>query len=553
MDPSRIYDEFPAPSFRGNQKQALEDIRAAFEAGNDVVLVRAPTGSGKSLLARAIAGCARRVDDADADDPIDAYYTTPQVSQLDDVESDDLLSDFSLIRGKNNYNCILPGEQDTPVTQAPCARESDYGCSMKHRCPYFTDRVTAANQRIAATTLAYFMQTARGDTFGERDVVVIDEAHGLSDWAEMYATITLSPAEVPVWGELSIPQIRSVDDALEFSRRVLLKVERRLKELRGKVELNPEEAAERDKLDALRRDLRYFESDYESTDSATTWIVDQDSDEISIRPMNPERYLKHTVWERGNKLALLSATILNKDAFCRGVGLNPDDVALVTVPHTFPVENRPLYDVTVGKMTYEHREETVPKLARLISRLMAKHPDEKGLIHCHSYAIQSKLERLLSQDGVDERIRSHNRKNRDAALERWKDQRTPEVFLSVKMEEALDLEGDLCRWQVICKAPYPNTRDSRVAERLENDQWGWYYRTTLRTVIQACGRVVRSPEDYGATYLADSSLLDLFERAKRDMPEWFQEQVARMSIPSIPEHQPGRAVSNVEHVTTNRS
>ena len=85
MDPSRIVDEFPAPTFRGAQERALADIRAAFEDGNDVVLVRAPTGSGKSLLARAIAGCARRAETAGAVENIGAYYTTPQVSQLDDV------------------------------------------------------------------------------------------------------------------------------------------------------------------------------------------------------------------------------------------------------------------------------------------------------------------------------------------------------------------------------------------------------------------------------------------------------------------------------------
>ena len=45
MKPERIPDEFPAPSYRGTQRDALERIRDAFAAGNDVVLVRAPTGS----------------------------------------------------------------------------------------------------------------------------------------------------------------------------------------------------------------------------------------------------------------------------------------------------------------------------------------------------------------------------------------------------------------------------------------------------------------------------------------------------------------------------
>jgi Rad3-related DNA helicase len=543
VDPSRIVEEFPAPSFRGAQEQALSDIRDAFAAGNDVVLVRAPTGSGKSLLARAIAGCARRPGEAEHVQDTGAYYTTPQVSQLDDVAGDELLEDLSVIRGKSNYDCILPGETSTPVNQAPCARERGFDCPVKHRCPYFSDRSIASNRDIAAMTLAYFMQTAGSDIFGKRDVVVVDEAHGLAEWAEMYAAIELSPAEVPVWDACEPPNIDGLSDVEEYVERLTSVCSRRQEELRGKLELSPAEAEERDRLAELVRDLGWFLEDLRDHESPTTWVADQSENRaITVKPLDPARYLHHTVWDRGNRFALLSATILNKDAFCRSAGLNPDNVALVDVPHTFPVENRPLYDVTQGKMTYEHREETLPKVARSIGRIMAKHPDEKGLIHAHSYDIADRLHELLDDFGVADRIRGHDSENRDAALGGWKRSNGADVFISVKMEEALDLNGDLCRWQVLCKAPYPNTNDSRVAQRLEDDQWGWYYRTALRTVIQACGRVVRAPDDHGATYLADSSLIDLFERSRHDMPEWFESQVDRIARPDLPPFDSSAAV-----------
>ncbi|QSG12081.1 Rad3-related DNA helicase [Halapricum desulfuricans] len=556
MDPSRIEEAFPAPEYRGAQKQALADIREAFEAGNDVVLVRAPTGSGKSLLARAIAGCAREGSQASASQPIDAYYTTPQVSQLDDVAEDPLLEDLSIIRGKNNYNCILPGETDTPVDQAPCVREREFECQVKHRCPYFSDRAIAANRRIAAMTLAYFMQTAGSDVFGARDVVVIDEAHGLGEWAEMYATIDLRPDTVPIWDAREPPEIDGLDDAAAYAQGLVQAADRRLSELRGNAELTPEEAEERDRLQQLRSDLKWFREEYRDPEAATTWVVDQPDgagSPVTIKPLDPERFLGHTVWDRGNTFALLSATILNKEAFCATVGLDPDRVTLVDVPHTFPVENRPLYDVTRGKMTYEHRDETLPEIARVLVRLMAHHPTEKGLVHCHSYAIQEQLEHHLEEFGVGRRIRSHDQDDRDGQLAAWQRSDDPEVFLSVKMEEALDLEGDRCRWQLLTKAPYPNTRDSRVARRLEDGQWGWYYRTALRTVIQACGRVVRSPDDYGATYLADDSLLDLFERARTDMPDWFGEQVDRLSVPDLPAFDPGVATAEMDGRSRTRS
>ena len=539
MDPDRIFDEFPAPSYRGTQEQALSDVRDAFAAGNDVVLVRAPTGSGKSLLARAIAGCADEVDEVAPKAAAGAYYTTPQVSQLDDVEGDDLLDDLAIIRGKSNYDCILPGETETPVDRAPCMRESGYDCSIQHRCPYFSDRSIASNRSIAAMTLAYFMQTAGSEVFRKRDVCVIDEAHGLAEWAEMYATVELSPDSVPIWDDLKVPDVDGdVDRAARFADRVRETATRRKDDLLVEDELTPAEAAERDRLQELISELGWFVDDYRDRDSATEWLVDQPDGAggpATVKPMNPEKYLNYTVWERGNKFALLSATMLDKDAFCRGVGLDPSRVALVDVPHTFPVENRPLYDVTQGKMTYEHRDDTIPKLARTIVQLMGRHPDEKGLVHCHSYAIQERLHEHLRDLGVGDRLRVHDTDDRDAELDVWKARSDPEVFLSVKMEEALDLEGDRCRWQVLCKAPYLNTGDSRVAHRLEEGQWAWYYRAALRTVIQACGRVVRSPDDVGHTYVADASLLDLFERARTDMPDWFVEQVDRMDRPDLPE------------------
>ncbi|AFZ72704.1 helicase C-terminal domain-containing protein [Natronobacterium gregoryi] len=563
MNPDRSFEEFPAPSYRGNQESALQDIRDAFAADNDIVLVRAPTGSGKSLLARAVAGCARPAGEADPSEATGAYYTTPQVSQLDDVAADDLLADLNVIRGKSNYTCILPDERNTPVNQAPCVRERGYDCSVKHRCPYFSDRAIASNREIAAMTLAYFMQTAGSEVFRKRDVVVVDEAHGLAEWAEMYATIQIGPRTVPFWDDLRLPDIDDLERAVRYAENLQQTCTRRKDELLTQESLTPGEVRERDRLQELIGELDWFVSDYRDPQSPTTWLVDQSepsSDDekkeggpLTVKPMNPEKYLQHTVWDRGNKFALLSATILNKDAFCRQVGLPPDNVALVDVGHTFPVENRPLYDITQGKMTYEHRSETTPKIARTIVRIMQNHPDEKGLVHAHSYDIQERLADRLADFGVGDRVRTHDRDSRDADLEAWKATDDPDVFLSVKMEEALDLKGDLCRFQVLCKAPFLNTGDSRVAHRLEEGQWAWYYRTALQTVIQACGRVVRAPDDHGATYLADSSLLDLFERAKSDMPGWFKEQVDRMSRPELPAFEPRAAVGETDSSSPSRT
>lgn len=542
MDPSQIKDEFPAPSYRGSQKSALEDIEEAFAKGNDIVLVRAPTGSGKSLLARAIAGCAARGSKDETSHLSDAFYTTPQVSQIDDIEDEPLLDGFNVVRGKSNYDCIHPDvDAGTPVHRAPCSIDDNFDCEHVHRCPYFDDRGRATDGRFAAMTLAYFMQSATSGTFDDRDVIVIDEAHGLAKWAEMHGTIELSPDKVPVWDEVPPPNISSVNELATWTGHLIARAENRATYLRGQPSLAPDEGVELQRLERLLPNLRWFVEEYHNSQTETRWLFDQEggrASPVTIKPIAPERLLHHTLWDRANKFALLSATILEKEAFCRNVGLDPDRATIVDIEHTFPVENRPLFDVTCGKMTYEERDDTLPQMAEAIARVMAEHDSEKGLIHCHSYGIQKKLKKLLQQYPQNHRLRDHKKTNRDQALRQWKKADSPEVFLSVKMEEALDLKHDLCRWQVICKTPYPNTNDARVASRLENDEWAWYFRTTLQTIIQACGRVVRAPDDYGATYFADSSIHDLFGKTGSVMPDWFSDQVQRMTKPSLPQIQP---------------
>ncbi len=86
-------------------------------------------------------------------------------------------------------------------------------------------------------------------------MVVIDEAHGLREWAEMYATIDLSPQSIPMWNDIDVPDIDGLDEAVAFTERVEHLAERRVKELRNKSELTGEEVAERDSLNTLRQDL----------------------------------------------------------------------------------------------------------------------------------------------------------------------------------------------------------------------------------------------------------------------------------------------------------
>lgn len=49
----------------------------------------------------------------------------------------------------------------------------------------------------------------------------------------------------------------------------------------------------------------------------------------------------------------------------------------------------------------------------------------------------------------------------------------------------------------------------------------WYDLSALQQIIQASGRIVRSKEDWGETYILDRTALKLIEKYRTECPEWF--------------------------------
>jgi Rad3-related DNA helicase len=49
----------------------------------------------------------------------------------------------------------------------------------------------------------------------------------------------------------------------------------------------------------------------------------------------------------------------------------------------------------------------------------------------------------------------------------------------------------------------------------------WYEMSALQMIIQAAGRIVRSREDWGETYILDMNAMKLIQKYKQECPDWF--------------------------------
>jgi Rad3-related DNA helicase len=85
--------------------------------------------------------------------------------------------------------------------------------------------------------------------------------------------------------------------------------------------------------------------------------------------------------------------------------------------------------------------------------------------------------------------------------------------------------GDLARWQVIVKVPYPYLGDPQVSTRRAIDPAWYEWRTALR-LVQAYGRAVRSQDDHAVTYVLDALFSGWVRRQHERLPRWFLEAIA---------------------------
>ena len=203
-------------------------------------------------------------------------------------------------------------------------------------------------------------------------------------------------------------------------------------------------------------------------------------------------------------------------------GIKKEDVAFISIPSPFPVENRPTIVSPIASMSSKNIDKGLPKMAQAVKAILDAHPNEKGIIHCHSYKIAQYLKRNVRSS----RLITHNSENRIKKLKIHMADSRPTVLLSPSMQEGVDLKGDLSRFQILCKVPYPYLGDKLVKKRMHKWKW-WYPLQTAKTIVQAVGRSVRSDEDHAVTYILDSNWSGFYNKNKNLFPEDFRKCVVR--------------------------
>lgn len=529
-----IFGPTPMPDwvseFRANQWDIVQEINEAFQH-TDVVMLQAPTGTGKSLIGESV----RRLIGGDS-----IYACTTKALQ------DQFVHDFpyaKVIKGRSNYltesgmldqfgNVAPSYYKYSAITCADCTFDPTSGecrwCNTRTLCPYVVARDRAEQAELAVLNTSYLFTIASKvgkSGFLGRSLAIMDEADLLESELLGHIEVEISNRRMAKMG-LEPPKFKTKEASWKewMDDQAIPSVRAYLRTLPNPNDPTSDADAVREYGSISELLARLRQVSLELPDGG--WVYDgYDKGDCIFRPIRVGKYGGKLLWPTAQKHLLMSATILSADLMADELGLD-SSYELVDVPSNFPVENRQINVVPVADMSYKNREQAWPEMVKGVAGVLRRHPDDRILVHTVSYDLAQYIKDGLKSDMLFGRrpiLTYSNSKEKADILEQYK-QTEGCVLLAASMDRGIDLPDDMCRVQVVAKIPFPNIKDKRISARAyASGGTAWYRMQTVRTLIQMTGRGVRSADDWAVTYILDSQFATNLMKSEYLMPQWWKD------------------------------
>lgn len=241
--------------------------------------------------------------------------------------------------------------------------------------------------------------------------------------------------------------------------------------------------------------------------------VERDAGDAVLRILckDPSRYIG-AVLARTHAAIGLSATLSPADFYLDLLGFERHRTVVTSVPSPFPAENREIVIDPTIETVFRKRQGNYPLIAERLSALTVEVPGN-CLALFPSYEFLSRVAELLEVDGkrvlVQRRVDGH--REREAILETLRSAILGDVLLLAVaggvFAEGVDYPGDMLKAVVVVSPCLPglSLEQSLLREYYEERfDRGFEYSSVVPgmvRVVQAAGRLIRSPDDTGVIVL----------------------------------------------------
>jgi len=519
------------------QLEIIPRIEKAFESGKKFVICCAPTGSGKSFLAKTLANSSSvsptefvksiESNQAFAMDQFGAYVDPDNCTGMPTFgaialtitktlqdQYVTLFDDSKALKGKANHTCAI--DPKFTVDIAPCIFNSDlkHECQVANKCPYYNSRNETLISQFGV--LNYSMFLSLPNHVKKRDFLICDEASELEDELvkrftrelnyKILKKMDISITSIPInnytkfraWLETFVGDLSEEINSLRES----------MKKKKSSTSLS-----DRQKLSLFQNLHMSLKTTIDTWDDCE-YILEKTNEAITLKPLRVDKLSQH-IFNYGDKILLMSATIIDHKHFARTLGIT--DYEYIEVDSTFSPKKAPIFCTGRVKLNYKNLKSSLPYIAKQVKNLCDQHKEVKGVIHTHTMEITNYLRNHLNDPRFI--FRGEGMTNEQILKQHLEDP-SPTILVSPSLTYGVDLKDELARFQILVKAAYMPLGDERI-KRLFKEDGQWYVNKMLNNLIQACGRGVRSVDDYCVTYILDGCIVDAVIQNKTRLPKYF--------------------------------
>jgi len=536
MSDNRIENIFPHPSIRLQQQDAIDFILKKFSENKKYVILEAGTGVGKSAIAYTVSEFLRRHTLCNDQYTSGGNFLTTQKILQEQYERDFKKLGMNSVYSSSNYTCKFH-KQNTCSESSRLLRTATKGDKFWNacmfNCPYKKAKSNFVDGNHGVTNFSYFLaETTYAGKTPKRNLLVIDEAHNIQNELSKFIEVSVSKRFCEGVLNLKFPkdlttQKKTYDWIVGIYYPKILSmtshIENMLEKyagLKNKLQQFVKLAHRFEILDKYSCKLKRFVEVYHKDNWVSNNLIDDTGtvQKIEFKPIDVSYFAHDSLFVHGDKILMMSATILDKSGFCDMLGLKQSDVSFMRIDSPFESKNKPIFFHPIGKMSAKNIDQTLPLMAAAIKQILSSHKHEKGIIHCHSFKIANYLKRNIRNS----RLLIHDSSNRNEVLKEHISSKKPTVLLSPSMTEGIDLKDDLSRFQVLCKIPYPYLGDKLVRKKMNKWNW-WYPLETAKKIVQSTGRSIRNENDFAVTYILDADWDMFFSRNRHMFPKEFIE------------------------------
>lgn len=554
--PKEIIENFPFENPREGQLEIITEIYNAIEKGYKFIILEAGTGTGKSAVAATLANIYAPT------------FILTMTKQLQEQYSNDFEEeDFSIVKGRSNFNCLNKLEDiknhkgSYRCDTGTCSERYEFPCkygiinsvpegktffSSGHafgkshwrnivHCNYWQQKANGIYSDTVIMNYDYAMfEFNNPHDFKKRNLLILDEAHNIERKIMGFIELKISKNSLKNDINLKITdeEIKNIkkegyNSWINFINHIKRKYTKEIKKQKNKLEIGSRTPSNiirekklqnlNEELDNYKRFIKYLKQD------KNNWILINEKESIYFKPIKIDKYSNDCLFKYADICIFMSATILDHEQFKKWLGINNKKTYSIKVDTPFKVKKHPIKLNKTFNMKYSHLKKNAPKTLKTIENILEKHEKDKGLIHTVSYQCNNYLMENIAND----RLITHNNKNRDKILNKFEKSENPLILLSPSVNEGIDLPYDKCRFQIIYKLPFPNTADKQVNMRIKKDKY-WYPYQTVLNLVQSYGRGMRAEDDFCQTYIIDSRLKTYLEKSsiyKKLIPNFFKKAI----------------------------